>query len=182
MCTLETTHALTCKFLNKDAHLNSCSRKSCGMLASGNTALSGNSGPVEATLLMYMVSKHTSHSFTPRLTQSGKVLMQDICTNEIWDSHSNVTADSIPLESDSLSLGVQFQMFLLNIWNSNQIFCPNFVNWRQPTKHQFYRRSTSQIFKKTFSLQHMNYLSYQKWYYHYQCGKIYQSSPTASCQ
>jgi hypothetical protein len=83
MCTFETTHVLTCKSLNTDAHVYSCSRKSCGMLAWGNTALSGNSGPVEATLLMYMVSKHTSHCLRPRLTQLGKVLMQDICTNDI---------------------------------------------------------------------------------------------------
>jgi hypothetical protein len=33
MCTLETMHALTCKSLNMDAHIYSCSRKSCGMLA-----------------------------------------------------------------------------------------------------------------------------------------------------
>jgi len=33
MCTLETTHALTCKSLNVDAHVYSCSRKTCGMLA-----------------------------------------------------------------------------------------------------------------------------------------------------
>lgn len=90
-CKLETTHALTCKSLNKDAHLYSWSRKSWGMLAWGNTALSGNSGPVEAMLLMQMDSKYTLHSFSTRLTQSGKVLTPGCCTCEIWGFHSNVT-------------------------------------------------------------------------------------------